>query len=371
MLEWFADAPDPDAGLFGFRRISESLGSTPVVPHDCCATRARSPSGWPGCWPPPATPPTCSSASRRACGCSAGDLQPLTAEALTEEMLAAAGRHDEPEDGGPRRSAASAAASCSGSRPATCSGCIDVADVGRRAVPAHRRHARGDARGRRPRSRAPSGASTTRRPGWRSSRWAGTAASSCPTAATPTCCSCTTRCRAPTPQVARRTPRPVANELRRLLALPGAGPGARRSTPTCAPRASRARWCARSTSYAAYYAKWSKVWEAQALLRADAVVGDADLRRRFEELIDPLRYPRGRDQRRRRGRGPPDQGPGRRGAAARAAPTRTPTSSSAAAGSPTSSGRSSCCRCGTPARVPGLRTTRTLDGARRPPARPT
>jgi glutamate-ammonia-ligase adenylyltransferase len=44
-------------------------------------------------------------------------------------------------------------------------------------------------------------------------------------------------------------------------------------------------------SYAAYYAKWSKVWEAQALLRADAVVGDVDLRRRFEELIDPLRFP--------------------------------------------------------------------------------
>ena len=36
-----------------------------------CATRARSPSGWPGCWPPRATPPTCWSASRRACGCSA------------------------------------------------------------------------------------------------------------------------------------------------------------------------------------------------------------------------------------------------------------------------------------------------------------
>ncbi|HEX6878482.1 MAG TPA: bifunctional [glutamine synthetase] adenylyltransferase/[glutamine synthetase]-adenylyl-L-tyrosine phosphorylase, partial [Nocardioidaceae bacterium] len=29
MLEWFADAPDPDAGLFGFRKISEALGSTP------------------------------------------------------------------------------------------------------------------------------------------------------------------------------------------------------------------------------------------------------------------------------------------------------------------------------------------------------
>ncbi len=29
MLEWFADTPDPDAGLFGFRRISEALGQTP------------------------------------------------------------------------------------------------------------------------------------------------------------------------------------------------------------------------------------------------------------------------------------------------------------------------------------------------------
>jgi glutamate-ammonia-ligase adenylyltransferase len=35
------------------------------------------------------------------------------------------------------------------------------------------------------------------------------------------------------------------------------------------------------------------VWEAQALLRADAVVGDPDLRRRFVELIDPLRFPEG------------------------------------------------------------------------------
>ena len=44
-------------------------------------------------------------------------------------------------------------------------------------------------------------------------------------------------------------------------------------------------------SYAAYYAKWSKVWEAQALLRADAVVGDEGVRERFTALVDPLRYP--------------------------------------------------------------------------------
>ena len=29
MLEWFAATPDPDAGLFGFRRVSEALGTTP------------------------------------------------------------------------------------------------------------------------------------------------------------------------------------------------------------------------------------------------------------------------------------------------------------------------------------------------------
>ena len=29
MLDWFAEAPDPDAGLFGFRKLSESLGRTP------------------------------------------------------------------------------------------------------------------------------------------------------------------------------------------------------------------------------------------------------------------------------------------------------------------------------------------------------
>src|SRR5690606_24405374 len=46
-------------------------------------------------------------------------------------------------------------------------------------------------------------------------------------------------------------------------------------------------------SYAAYYAKWSKVWEVQALLRADAAVGDPGVRQRFTDLIDPLRYPEG------------------------------------------------------------------------------
>ena len=46
-------------------------------------------------------------------------------------------------------------------------------------------------------------------------------------------------------------------------------------------------------SYAAYYDRWSEGWEAQALLRATPIAGDAELGRRFTELIDPLRYPEG------------------------------------------------------------------------------
>jgi glutamate-ammonia-ligase adenylyltransferase len=46
-------------------------------------------------------------------------------------------------------------------------------------------------------------------------------------------------------------------------------------------------------SYRAYYAQWSEVWEAQALLRARPVAGDEDLGARFVAAIDPVRYPDG------------------------------------------------------------------------------
>jgi glutamate-ammonia-ligase adenylyltransferase len=44
-------------------------------------------------------------------------------------------------------------------------------------------------------------------------------------------------------------------------------------------------------SYAAYYARWSAPWEAQALLRAEPAAGDPELGARFVAMIDPLRYP--------------------------------------------------------------------------------
>lgn len=45
-------------------------------------------------------------------------------------------------------------------------------------------------------------------------------------------------------------------------------------------------------SYRAYYERWSLTWEAQALLRARAAVGDAALMADFETLADEVRFPR-------------------------------------------------------------------------------
>lgn len=44
-------------------------------------------------------------------------------------------------------------------------------------------------------------------------------------------------------------------------------------------------------SYEAYYARWAKLWERQALLRAAPVAGHEDLLGRFRSLIDPQRWP--------------------------------------------------------------------------------
>ena len=291
MLEWFAEAPDPDAGLFGFRRLSESLGRTPwylktlrdegqvaerlakllATSRYATALLEREPQGV------------------RMLG---EDLQPLLARRpLTEEMLAAGRRRDDAEKavrairGVRRRELFRIAAG-------DLLGLTDVADVGaglsRLTDATLEATLRGGDRRRSPQARGPrrrADPDGDRRDGplrrvravLRQRRRRAV------------------RARAPRTGVdqheATSYAQAVANELRRLLAAARAATRRSRSTPTCAPRASRGRWSRSLDSYAAYYAKWSKVWEAQALLRADAVVGDPDLRRRFEELIDPLRYP--------------------------------------------------------------------------------
>ena len=82
----------------------------------------------------------------------------------------------------------------------------------------------------------------------------------------------------------------VAGELRRLLSSPGPEPPLAVDADL-RPEGRNGPLVRTLASYAEYYARWSLAWEAQALTRAVPVAGDADLGRRFQALIDPLRWP--------------------------------------------------------------------------------
>ncbi|MFH8792957.1 bifunctional [glutamine synthetase] adenylyltransferase/[glutamine synthetase]-adenylyl-L-tyrosine phosphorylase [Streptomyces sp. NPDC017941] len=82
----------------------------------------------------------------------------------------------------------------------------------------------------------------------------------------------------------------VVTEMRRLLQLPSADPPLLVDADL-RPEGKSGPLARTLKSYAAYYRRWSLVWEAQALLRAEPVAGDADLGRAFIDLVDPLRYP--------------------------------------------------------------------------------
>ncbi|MBV9022593.1 MAG: bifunctional [glutamine synthetase] adenylyltransferase/[glutamine synthetase]-adenylyl-L-tyrosine phosphorylase [Streptomycetaceae bacterium] len=82
----------------------------------------------------------------------------------------------------------------------------------------------------------------------------------------------------------------VVNELRRLLQIPTADPPLVVDADL-RPEGKSGPMVRSFASYAAYYRRWSLVWESQALLRAELAAGDTALGARFVELIDPLRYP--------------------------------------------------------------------------------
>ncbi|MEV4394748.1 bifunctional [glutamine synthetase] adenylyltransferase/[glutamine synthetase]-adenylyl-L-tyrosine phosphorylase [Nonomuraea sp. NPDC049607] len=82
----------------------------------------------------------------------------------------------------------------------------------------------------------------------------------------------------------------VANELRRLLSLPAPDPPLL-IDPDLRPEGRQGPLVRTLASYRAYYARWSAPWEAQALLRARFSAGDAALGDAFISMIDELRYP--------------------------------------------------------------------------------
>ncbi|MFD5102275.1 bifunctional [glutamine synthetase] adenylyltransferase/[glutamine synthetase]-adenylyl-L-tyrosine phosphorylase [Streptomyces albidochromogenes] len=93
-------------------------------------------------------------------------------------------------------------------------------------------------------------------------------------------------------QEAARAANTVVAEMRRLLQLPTSDPPLLIDADL-RPEGKSGPMVRTLASYAAYYRRWSLVWESQALLRAHPMAGDADLGRRFVELVDPLRYPEG------------------------------------------------------------------------------
>lgn len=91
-------------------------------------------------------------------------------------------------------------------------------------------------------------------------------------------------------QEAGRAANAVVAEMRRLLQLPTADPPLIIDADL-RPEGKSGPLVRTLASYQAYYRRWSLVWESQALLRAEPVAGDVELGREFIELIDKLRYP--------------------------------------------------------------------------------
>lgn len=287
LLEWFADSPDPDAGIFGFRRISESLGRSPWyltmlrdegevaqrLAHVLGTSRyatdllEREPQGV------------------KMLGES---LAPLSAEAALAEMQALVERAETAE-------AAVVAVRAVRRRELLRIACgelvagTDVALVGQglsrltdATLQATLDIATYAVRTQRGLDEAP-----TRIAVIAMGRYGGFELSYGSDADVMFVHDPVEGVEA---QVASSFATAVVAELRRLLSLPASDPPLE-VDPDLRPEGKNGPMVRTVESYAAYYAKWSHVWEFQALLRADAVAGDAELRRRFTELVDPLRFP--------------------------------------------------------------------------------
>ena len=289
LLGWFADAPDPDGGLLGFRRVSDELGSThwylrllrdeSVAAERMAQVLASSRY---------ATDLLLNAPETVAMLADDAELEPRSLEALLAEASAATARHDDPQTavaavralrrrelfrigaasilrlGDPGRTG-----SClSDVAQATVAGALQVAmqSVERAQGPLPMRFAvigMGRFGGHELGFGSDvdvmfvyepiGGADDTE---------------------------------------ANRAAFAVANELRTLLMAPSQDPPLDVDADL-RPEGRQGPLVRSLESYAAYYERWSAGWEAQALLRAEPVAGDADLGARFTALIDPLRYPEG------------------------------------------------------------------------------
>ncbi|RHW23864.1 bifunctional [glutamine synthetase] adenylyltransferase/[glutamine synthetase]-adenylyl-L-tyrosine phosphorylase [Nocardioides immobilis] len=289
MLQWFADGADPDAGLFGFRRISEALGRTPwylttlrdegeiaerlahllSTARYCSDLLEREPQGI------------------KLLG---GDLTPQPSAVLTEEMLATAGRQED-VDRAVKAVRAVRRRELLRTAAGDVLGLTDVADVGNALsrITDATLEATLAVVGESVRVQRGLDAAPTRLAIIAMGRYGGFELSYGSDADV-------LFVHEPEDGVdqheAASYAKAVVEGVRRTLALPGGDPPLVVDADL-RPEGKQGPLIRTLDAYAAYYAKWSKVWEAQALLRADAVVGDLEVREQFTALIDPLRYPAG------------------------------------------------------------------------------
>jgi glutamate-ammonia-ligase adenylyltransferase len=291
MLGWFADAPDPDAGLLGFRQISDRLGTTPwylrlLRDETAVAERLARILGT-GRY---VTGLLLHAPEAVAMLGSDSQLDPRPARALLSEARATVGRYPGDAETGVVAARALRRRELLRTAVADLAGHIDVEQVGQAlsalndvTVQAALDAAIGKIEMER---RTPLG---TRFAVIAMGRLGGLECSYGSDADV-------MFVHAPLPGTAEKAAadaaHAVANELRRLLALPAPDPpllvdaGLR-------PEGKAGPLVRTLASYAAYYGRWSAPWESQALLRARFCAGDADLGGEFLALADPLRYPAG------------------------------------------------------------------------------
>ncbi len=93
-----------------------------------------------------------------------------------------------------------------------------------------------------------------------------------------------------TVEEATRAANDIASTARRVLAKPGADPPLDLDSDL-RPEGRSGPMVRSIASYRAYYQRWSSPWEAQALLRARTLAGDVGLLEAFFEFVDPIRWP--------------------------------------------------------------------------------
>ncbi|WP_184289203.1 bifunctional [glutamine synthetase] adenylyltransferase/[glutamine synthetase]-adenylyl-L-tyrosine phosphorylase [Nocardiopsis algeriensis] len=289
MLGWFSDSPDPDAGLLGFRQVSEALGTTPwylrLLRDD---VRVAERMAWLLGTSRYVTELLLRAPEAVAMLADDTDLARRGPGVLAAEAAAALRRHDTAEDAVAavralrrRELLRTAAADLLGAAPVQDVGTA-LTDIAAVTIDAALRAARS-------RVVAADGEELTRVCVVAMGRFGGgelTYASDADVMYV----------HDPLPGVdiaaATRQAMAVFRELARLLEMPAAEPPLQVDTDL-RPEGRSGPLVRTLESYAAYYRRWSQVWESQALLRARPIAGDPGLREAFTDLIDPFRYPAG------------------------------------------------------------------------------